>query len=139
MAEKVRFLSPRWFDVVARALDAQPCSDGEEPVAASHVAASHFAVRHVVVGGPDGDVEYVVRLAGGRFQLEAGAGGPAELEVTQGYETAAAISQGRLTPSSAFAQGLLKVGGSVGVLAANHEAFAALGRLLAPLRERTVY
>jgi hypothetical protein len=121
----VRFLSPEWLDSLqAATAPASPTAD--------------LRVRQRVTGGPDGDVEYVLALAGGEVRFEPGAG-PADVELTTDYDTAAAISQGTLSPASAFASGRLRVGGAVSSLVANQEAFAAIGRLLAGVAEATTY
>jgi len=121
----VRFLSPEWLDSLqAATAPASPSAD--------------LRIRQRVTGGPDGDVEYVVALAGGEVRFEAG-GGPADVELTADYDTAAAISQGHLSPASAFAAGRLRVGGAVSSLVAHQEAFAGLGRLLAGVGEATTY
>ena len=91
-----------------------------------------------VTGGPDGDVEYVLALAGGAISFEPGAG-PADVELTTDYDTAAAISQGLLSPAAAFAAGRLRVGGAVSSLVAHQEAFAGIGRLLAGVADSTTY
>jgi predicted RecB family endonuclease len=129
-----RFLSEEWFalarQAVAAATDAPDgVTWGSDPV----------AVRHRVTGGPDGDIDYVVRAAGGRFSIEPAAGGPVDIEVVETYANAAAISQGRLTPAAAFAAGELKLNGDVALLAARQDDFAALGRLLDPVRAVTTY
>ena len=92
-----------------------------------------------MTGGPDGDVEYVVRAGSGGFSVEPGADGPVDIEVLESYESAAAISQGRLTPAAAFAAGALKLAGDVALLVASQDDFAALGDLLAPVRAATTY
>jgi len=121
----VRFLSPEWLDSLQTATaPASPAAD--------------LRIRQRVTGGPDGDVEYVVALAGGEVRFEAGAG-PADVELTTDYATAAAISQGQLSPASAFAAGRLRVGGTVSSLVAHQEAFAGIGRLLGSVAEATTY
>lgn len=96
-------------------------------------------IRQRVTGGPDGDVSYTLALAGGQVRFEAGADGPADVELTTDYPTAAAISQGRLSPASAFAAGRLSMAGAVGSLVAHQDAFADIGRLLAGVARETTY
>ena len=120
----MRFLSPEWLDSLqAASAPAAPATD--------------LRIRQRVTGGPDGDAEYVVALTGGTVRFEPS--GPADVELTTDYDTAAAISQGKLSPASAFAAGRLRVGGAVSSLVANQEAFAALGRLLAGVADATTY
>jgi putative sterol carrier protein len=65
--------------------------------------------------------------------------GAADVEVSSDYETAAAISQGRLSPAEAFAAGRLRVSGSVTALVAAQSAFAQLGPRLASVSGATTY
>lgn len=123
----MRFLSPEWLDSIRSAT-------------APAAPATEVRIRQRVTGGPDGDVEYVVALAGGKVHVEpAGAAGPADVELVTDYETAAAISQGQLTPAAAFAAGRLRMGGAVGSLVAHQEAFAGIGRLLGDVAGATTY
>jgi hypothetical protein len=121
----VRFLSGEWFARLESATaTASPTVD--------------LTVRQRVTGGPGGDVEYTVRLANGTVRFEQGPG-PADVELMTDYETAAAISQGRLSPASAFAAGRLRIGGSVSTLVASHEAFAGMAKLIGRVAEETTY
>lgn len=122
----MRFLSPEWLERMAWA------TSGASPGA-------DITIHQRVTGGPDGDAEYSVRLRGGRVTFEPGPAPEADVELVSDYATAAAISQGRLSPASAFAAGRLRVVGSVGTLVAHQEAFAELGRLLAGVSETTTY
>ena len=123
----MRFLSPEWLEHMRVATS----------TASPTVAVS---VHQRVTGGPDGDVEFTVRLADGQVRVEPGpASPPADVELTSDYDTAAAISQGRLSPASAFAAGRLRVGGAVSSLVSHQEAFTEVGKLLAPLTEATTY
>ncbi len=128
-----RFLSPEWLDLLAAAASV---SRDDEP---GDVGGRPFAIRQVVTGGPDGDVEYVVRADDGRFSVHRAGEVQADVDIVQDYETASAISQGRLSPSVAFAAGRLKMGGGVGQLVDHREEFAALGELFARVRDATSY
>jgi hypothetical protein len=130
-----RFLSGEWFALVR---DALPGAD-EEAVDEPEGHRPAVSVRHRVTGVPDGDVDYVVRAGSGRFSIEPGAEGPVDVEIVEGYDSAAAISQGLLTPAAAFSSGRLKLEGDVAVLADRQTDFVALGRLLAPVRAVTTY
>lgn len=121
----MRFLSPEWLASLQAATAPAP-------------AGGDLRVRQRVTGGPDGSVEYVLAVAGGVVRFEAG-GGPADVELTTDYDTAAAISQGKLSPASAFAAGRLRVGGAVSSLVASQDAFAAIGQLLAERAGATTY
>jgi putative sterol carrier protein len=122
----VRFLSPEWLESMRSATSAaSPAAD--------------VRVRQRITGGPDGDVEYTLALADGQVHVDPGSDGPADVELTTDYDTAAAISQGRLSPASAFADGRLRMAGAVGSLVAQKEAFDDIGRLLAGVAAETTY
>ena len=123
--ETMRFLSPEWLDRMTRAT--APASPD-----------TSFTLHQRVTGGPDGDVDYTLRLAGGKVTFEPGYGA-ADVELVADYETAAAISEGRLSPATAFAAGRLRVSGSVSALVDHQEAFAGLGALLAGVADETTY
>ena len=126
---RVRFLSREWLDHLRTLMSA------------AAPAAGALSVHQRVTGGPDGDVEYTLRLADGRITLEPGGVGasPADVDLTSDYETAAAISQGLLSPAAAFAGGRLRVGGSVSALVTHQDALAELGTLLAGAAGVTTY
>ena len=121
----MRFLSPEWLDRM------QTATAGASPGAT-------LSIHQRVTGGPDGDVEYTLRVAGGRVTFEPGPGA-ADVELTLDYDTAAAISRGELSPAKAFAAGRLHVQGSVTSLVAHQEVFADLGMLLAGVAGATTY
>jgi hypothetical protein len=130
-----RFLSEEWFALARAALsEAAGPAPGDDAAAVKPVS-----VRHRVTGGPDGDVDYLVRARSGRFTIEPGGAGPADIEIIETYDSAAAISQGLLTPAAAFAAGQLKLAGDVALLAERQADFVALGQLLAPVRATTTY
>lgn len=121
----VRFLSREWLDhMTAAAAAASP------PVTVS--------IHQRVTGGPEGDVEYTVRVVDGRVTFEPGPG-PADVELVSDYETAAAISQGRLSAGAAFAAGRLRARGSVSSLVAHREALSTIGTAVAATAELTTY
>ena len=121
----MRFLSPEWLAQLAS-------------VTAGASPAVDLSVRQRVTGGPDGDVAYTLRLANGTVTFEPGAG-EADVELISDYETAAAISQGHLSPASAFAAGRLRIAGSISALVAHQETFAEMAKLLAGVAEATTY
>ena len=122
---RVRFLSREWLDHLSSLTSAAS-------------PATTVSVHQRVTGGPDGDVEYTLRVAGGKAAFEPGPG-RGDVDLTCDYETAAAISQGFLTPAAAFAAGRLRIGGPVGTVVAHEEALADVGRLLAGVSGRTTY
>jgi len=123
----VRFLSPEWLERLNQVTSASSGAPG-----------GSVSVHQRVTGGPDGDVEYTVRFEQGSATVAPGPGA-ADVEVVQSYDTAAAISQGRLSPAAAFATGRLRLSGAVDVLLANQEAVAAVGEVLSGLAGETTY
>lgn len=121
----MRFLSAEWLERMATT----------SPPAPPDVS---LAIHQRVTGGPDGDVEYTVRLDHGVLSVERGPG-PADVDIVEDYGTAAAISQGRLSPAAAFAAGRLQVRGSIGLLVAHQETLAALGAGMAGMAAATTY
>lgn len=122
---KVRFLSREWLNRMASSMS---------PLAPDIV----LAIHQRVTGGPDGDVEYTVRIDHGSVSVEPGPG-TADVEIIEDYGTAAAISQGTLSPAAAFASGRLKLGGSVTLLVEHQDALAAVGERMAGLADTTSY
>lgn len=122
---RVRFLSLEWMAALASA-------------ATIDAPGPSLAIHQRVTGGPQGDVEYTLRLDHGAVRVEPGPGW-ADVEIVEDYATAAAISQGRLSPAAAFAAGRLRVGGSIGLLVTHQEALAALGGRMADLAGATAY
>lgn len=127
-----RFLSAEWLEQLAVAAAA---SDDLRRASAG----TTVAVRQVVSDGPDGDVDYVVRVDRGTVSITSGAEGLTDVEISEDYATAAAISQGLLTPAAAFAAGRLKLGGRVGLLVEHAPLFAAVGGVFAAVRATTTY
>lgn len=130
MGRMAGFLSEEWFALVHDIVS----GSGEAATGAPTVS-----VRHRVTGGPEGDIDYVVRAGSDGYSVEPGAEGPVDIEIVESYESAAAIGQGELTPADAFAAGRLRLEGDVALLADRQADFAALGDLLAPVRAVTTY
>ncbi|HEX2048308.1 MAG TPA: SCP2 sterol-binding domain-containing protein [Acidimicrobiales bacterium] len=121
----MRFLSREWLERMASA------TAGASPGAT-------LSIHQTVTGAPDGDVEYTLRIAGGRVTFEPGLG-EADVQLRSDYGTAAAISRGELSPAMAFAAGRLHVQGSVTALVAHQEVLSDLGALLAGVAPATTY
>jgi putative sterol carrier protein len=126
-----RFLSAEWLTQMAAAA-------ARSEALREAATGLDVSVRQVVRGGPDGDVIYTVRLAGGTVTVLPDGDG-SDLEVTSDYATAAAMSQGRLGPAAAFASGRLKLAGRVGMLAGHAGLLAGLGDVFGTLRATTEY
>jgi putative sterol carrier protein len=100
----VKYLSQEWLDRARSSTDGQPAGTSEAA-----------RVQHVISGGPDGDVKYVVTHGDGRVQ-EATLGTVAEpdVTVTAPYPVWAGIARGEQEMSVAYMQGVVKVAGDTG-------------------------
>jgi hypothetical protein len=74
------------------------------------------SVEQVVTGGPEGDVRWSLRLAGGRAQVVTGPAPDADVSLSTDWDTALALSAGELAVTDAFLAGRLRLRGDVGVL-----------------------
>ena len=126
-----QFLSPAWL----AELGAEAAGNDRLREASRGI---DLTIQHHVSAGPDGDVDYRMRLADGKVTVEPGSG-DADVVVSQGYATAAAISRGELAPAEAFAAGRVRLGGRPGLLSRHREALSPLGDVFAELRRRTTY
>ena len=105
-----RFLSQAWFDAQA------PTRPVAGPV--------ELTIQQHVTDGPDGDIDYVLRLDR-VIIIEAGAAAAPDVTITETYETALAIHEGRLSAAAAVAAGHVRVDGAVSLLLAHSAALGA--------------
>jgi putative sterol carrier protein len=125
-----RFLTPEWVAEFNGALEGVvlPAPGPDAGLAASD---GRFVVAEEVRGTPDGDVRLVLRSAAGALSLEVGpltAGdddAAADVTIALGYEDAAALSAGTLSPGEALTGGRIRVRGDLSVLAAGQELLSA--------------
>ena len=122
-----RFLTPDWVGAFNAALAGVRLSD-PGPDAGLAAADGRFTVAQEVRDGPDGDVRLVLRTADGVVTLEVGplapatgAGEEADVTIALGYDDAAALAQGHLSPADALNAGHIRVRGDLSVLAAGQE------------------
>jgi hypothetical protein len=139
MGDVGQFLSREWLRELGEVASADATLRG----VAGDV---RLAVHHRVTGGPDGDVDYLVRIGDGMVVVQPGDGRERadadpdpDVDVCMAYETAVAINRGELAPSQAFAAGRVRLGGRPGVLARHREALARLDDVFGELRARTTY
>ena len=126
-----RFLSASWFDemnTAAGSAKAAPAGSTER-----------LALRHVITGGPDGDVTYLVVIDKGAVSFVPGDDAAAPVTFTQDYDTAVAISKGELTAQAAFMIGRIRAGGEVGLLLTHQGALAGIDDVFEPVRAATSY
>ena len=126
-----RFATAEWVAALADA-----AADAALPEAGD---AEPLTIRHVVEGGPEGDVAWWVRVAGGRVDAGPGPGVGADVVLTADYDTAAAVARGDLLARQALLAGRLRVSGEPGRLTRSAAALAALDRALVGLRAETEY
>jgi alkyl sulfatase BDS1-like metallo-beta-lactamase superfamily hydrolase len=78
---------------------------------------SSAVVQHVVTGGPDGEVRFVLTVEDGIVAgAVLGADADADVTLTTTYADAVAILHGELDANAAFMQGRVKVVGDMGRL-----------------------
>jgi hypothetical protein len=93
-----RFLSPAWFD--EKATPAPP-------------PAVDLTIQQRVTGGPNGDVAYVLRVWDAGVSIEQGVAPDPDVTITETYDTALAVHEGRLSAAAALAAGRVQVSGAV--------------------------
>jgi predicted lipid carrier protein YhbT len=77
-------------------------------------AGASAVVQHVVTGGPDGDVRYVLTVEDGVVTSAVlGADAEADVTLTTTYADSVSILQGELDANAAFMQGRVKVVGEM--------------------------
>ncbi len=137
-----RFLTPEWVAAVNAALDGVTLPE-PGPEAGLAAADGRFTVAQEVRGTPDGDVRLVLRAAEGTIALELrpldASEVPAEVTIALGYEDAAALSAGRLSPAEALTAGRIRVRGDLSVLAAGQDLLAAAREHTRALDAATTY
>lgn len=99
-----RYLSPAWFDEVARHQ-------------AATSPAERFVLEQVVTGSPDGEVRYRVVVGDRAARLVRDGGPDPDVTFTTDYPTAAAVARGALSMQAALAAGRVRVRGDLGRLA----------------------
>jgi hypothetical protein len=125
-----RFLTAEWARGFNAALAGVvlPAPGPDAGLAASD---GRFTVAQEVRGTPDGDVRLVLRTADGALTLDVqplapdDRGTEADVTIALGYEDAAALSAGTLTPAEALTAGRIRVRGDLSVLAAGQELLSA--------------
>lgn len=128
------FLSPGWLVELGEALEGQAAGG-------AGAAEMTLSVRQRVIGGPHGEVSYIVSIADGRVTVVSDPGPEvtADAELVVPWPVAMAVSQGTVTPAAAFGAARLRLAGNVGLLVRHGEALAALARATASLRATTTY
>lgn len=135
----VKYLSAAWFD---RLRHTEPVSAPEGPGA----LVLRHRLRDPDNGDPAGvdpagvgDCDYDVVVTAGQAVIRHPVHGQADLTFTSDYQTAADIAAGRLSTRAALAEGRLRVGGDVGVLARRVADVSGLDPMPAGLRAETEF
>jgi putative sterol carrier protein len=121
-----RYLSNEWFDQLGA-------------VTGDPAAAADLVLEHLVTGGPDGNVDYHVRVAGGAATIFRGPAADPDVTFAEDYDTAAAIAGGRLSAPAALLAGRIRVGGDMAALIAHQDMLSVTDPIPAAVRSSTTY
>ncbi len=105
----VQFLSEDWTKAMTKALNGHTGFQ-------SAISDIELTIQFTVTDAPSGDVHYHFVASGGSAHVSTGELEEPELEITNDYETAVAISKGELNTESAFFSGKLKATGNLAKL-----------------------
>jgi hypothetical protein len=127
----VQYLSDEWIEAADTAL-----SEGWDAAADD---GDGTTIAYTVSGTPQGKVTYHLHFGPEGAGIASGLP-DADPDVTMelDYDTAREIERGEASAQVAFMQGRIKLGGDVTVLLRGAERLAAVGDVLASLRDRTV-
>ncbi|MGH9178313.1 MAG: SCP2 sterol-binding domain-containing protein, partial [Acidimicrobiales bacterium] len=103
------------------------------------VAGAGATIQQVVTGGPEGDVHYWVRVSDTGLEAGPGQADRPDATVTQSYETAAEVSQGRLGVEDAILAGRIRLSGDVALLVRHQAALQGVAGAFDQVRDRTTY
>ena len=138
-----RFLTSEWVAGFNAALEGVvlPAPGSDVGLAASD---GRFVVAEEIRDTPDGDVRLVLRTADGALSLEVGpltadTDPVADVTIALGYEDAAALSTGTLSPAEALTGGRIRVRGDLSVLTAGQELLSAAREHTRALDAGTTY
>jgi hypothetical protein len=120
------FLSPEWL----RQATGEPQSRTEDAL----------VIEEHIPDSPFGPVSYRVVVDGARAWIETGGNAlEPNLTITVGYETAAAIAQGKVSTQRALMEGRMRIRGSVKPLAGRSADLIGVDPLPPGLRDDTTY
>ena len=118
-----KFLSEEWAKDVTRALSTDAGFKNA-------IGAAELSAQFVTQDGPDGEVSFYLKAAGGTVNQAIGTVDDPDVTVTMSYETATAVSKGDLNVQTAFMTGKIKVAGNLAKLMMHQAAlqqWAAVG------------
>ena len=105
----VEFLSEPWTEAMTDALNSHEGFKGS-------ISDVDLTIQFTVTEAPQGDVHYHFAASGGAAQVALGELEDSELQISNDYETAAAIAKGELNSEAAFFSGKLKATGNLAKL-----------------------
>lgn len=121
----VKFLSEEWAQGLKQKLNADPKFQAG--------AKDKSARVQQVITRPEGDINYWVLLSDGEVDFGVGMIDEADATVTQSYETAAGMAQGKVNPVTAFMLGKIRVTGNVAQLMALQSVLGSVPAALADM------
>lgn len=121
----VKFLSDEWAQALKEELNR---SDAFRQAAAGQRA----TIQQVITGG-EGDTHYWITIADGQIDLGVGDIEGEDATITQGYDSAAALARGELSPVTAFMTGRLKIAGNMGMILGLQGALSQLPAAMAKI------
>jgi putative sterol carrier protein len=128
----IRYLSLDWINALAAEV---ATSDQLRELAETHA----INVTQVVNDGPEGDVTYHLRVAGGEATFGAGPADQEDVRMEQDWATAVAVATGELNAQEAFISGQILLFGDQQKLLESQPVFGALDAVFSNVRERTSY
>ncbi len=128
----VAYLSGEWLAAL------QDAAEADDVLRAATAGASLTVEQHVH-GGPGGDAVFHVAVDDGRIRFAAGPAAAPDLTITQPYETAVGITEGRTSPQHAAVVGDLRIDGPIDRLADQARLLERIGDVFAAVRARTEY
>jgi putative sterol carrier protein len=121
----VKFLSDEWAQALKAELNQ---SDSFRQAATGQKA----TIQQIITGGPE-DTHYWITIGDGAIDLGVGDVEHEDATITQGYDTAAALARGELSPVTAFMTGKLKIAGNMGLILGLQGALSQLPAAMAKI------
>jgi putative sterol carrier protein len=121
-----KFLTEEWAKDVTTAL-------GNHEGFKNAIGAADLSAQFVTQEGPDGDISFYLKAAGGTVNQAIGTIDDPDVTVTMSYGTATEVSKGELNVQTAFMTGKIKVAGNLAKLMMHQAAlqqWAAVGTSL---------
>ena len=121
----VKFLSEEWAEALKKELN--------ENQAFRQAAAGKRATIQQVITDDGVETHYWITIVDGEIDLGVGDVESEDAEITQSYDSAAALARGELSPVTAFLTGKLKVTGNMGLILGLQGALSQLPAAMAEI------